>query len=299
VEGTNNDGVNSHYYPASQSTENEPLIALANVGAETINQQSISIMGDFRERLHWSQVPLTGYGGSNKVGSPVTTGPDGSPVTSVEDEVFPLSFFNPKTGEFIDTPQARSRARMFVHFGNPFEEKRGGSIVPEQYESQRPSTPPSSPPHDNAFESVEMEGEGEAAFTGKVSRNPRHSSHSNLLKLSNSSEGNGNEKMKSDSSSLPPPPPPKALDHKPAPPPSSLPNRPKPAPPKRQSSAEIAQPQHIQSTVLDLQNPNQKPQINLPQGWMCVWSKSQKRWYFFDTRTNKSVWEWPPPGGFK
>jgi hypothetical protein len=105
--------------------------------------------------------------------------------------------------------------------------------------------------------------------------------------------------MKSDSSTLPPPPPPKALDHKPAPPPSSLPSRPKPAPPKRQSSAEIAQPQHIQSTVLDLQNPNQKPQINLPQGWMCVWSKSQKRWYFFDTRTNKSVWEWPPPGGFK
>jgi hypothetical protein len=28
---------------------------------------------------------------------------------------------------------------------------------------------------------------------------------------------------------------------------------------------------------------------------MCVWSKSQKRWYFFDTKTNKSVWQWPPP----
>jgi hypothetical protein len=27
---------------------------------------------------------------------------------------------------------------------------------------------------------------------------------------------------------------------------------------------------------------------------MCVWSKSQKRWYFFDTKTNKSVWKWPP-----
>lgn len=45
---------------------------------------------------------------------------------------------------------------------------------------------------------------------------------------------------------------------------------------------------------MDLQNPSQKPAIDLPTGWMCVWSKSQKRWYFFDTRSNKSVWEWPP-----
>jgi hypothetical protein len=37
--------------------------------------------------------------------------------------------------------------------------------------------------------------------------------------------------------------------------------------------------------------------VDLPAGWMCVWSKSQQRWYFFDTKTNKSVWQWPPPGG--
>ena len=44
-----------------------------------------------------------------------------------------------------------------------------------------------------------------------------------------------------------------------------------------------------------LQNPNVKPNISLYPGWVTNWSRSQKRWYFFDTRTNKSVWEWPPP----
>jgi hypothetical protein len=65
-----------------------------------------------RERLHYSQVPLTGYGGSNAVGSPVTTAVDGSPVTSVDDDVFPSYFFNKETAEFVDTPQTRSLARM-------------------------------------------------------------------------------------------------------------------------------------------------------------------------------------------
>jgi hypothetical protein len=37
-----------------------------------------------------------------------------------------------------------------------------------------------------------------------------------------------------------------------------------------------------------------KPCVELPSGWMCVWSKSQKRWYFFDMKTIKSVWKWPP-----
>jgi WW domain len=44
----------------------------------------------------------------------------------------------------------------------------------------------------------------------------------------------------------------------------------------------------------DLENPDQKPEVVLPAGWMTVWSKSQKRWYFFDTKANKSVWQWPP-----
>jgi hypothetical protein len=45
---------------------------------------------------------------------------------------------------------------------------------------------------------------------------------------------------------------------------------------------------------LDLESPDVKPKVDLLPGWICVWSKSQKRWYFFDTKTNKSVWKWPP-----
>lgn len=41
----------------------------------------------------------------------------------------------------------------------------------------------------------------------------------------------------------------------------------------------------------DLENPEMRPRIKLPEGWACIWSKSQKRWYFFHSRTNKSVWD--------
>eukprot|EP00956_Cyclotella_meneghiniana_P018943 scaffold31990_cov95-Cyclotella_meneghiniana.AAC.4 len=307
VEGTNNDGVNSHRYPVSQSPDEKPLIALVNIGADTINQTSISVMGDFRERLNWSQVPLTGYGGSNAIGSAVTTAPDGSPALSVEDEVFPLTFFNPESGDFVDTPQARSRARMAINFGNPFDEKRGGSLVPEKYESQRPSTPSTSPSRDDVFESIEAEGEGEAAFKGKVSRSSRH--NTNL----NDSEDSSMDEVQQ------PPSPPAHLEaavtetpkhsnlpvqsiRKPAPPALAQSNHPKPAPPKRKNSGDAVHTHtnsnnnHSAAAIIDLQNPDQKPHTKLPPGWMCVWSKSQKRWYFFNTTNNKSVWEWPPPG---
>ena len=52
--------------------------------------------------------------------------------------------------------------------------------------------------------------------------------------------------------------------------------------------------QQIAALPLDLESPDVKPAVDLPTGWICVWSKSQKRWYFFDTKTNKSVWTWPP-----
>ena len=34
-----------------------------------------------------------------------------------------------------------------------------------------------------------------------------------------------------------------------------------------------------------------KPAVALPANWLVVWSKSNKRWYFFDTKRNSSVWE--------
>jgi integrator complex subunit 6 len=45
VDGTNNDGDNSHHCP---SADEEPLIVLAGVGAESVNETNISLMGDFR-----------------------------------------------------------------------------------------------------------------------------------------------------------------------------------------------------------------------------------------------------------
>jgi hypothetical protein len=49
-----------------------------------------------------------------------------------------------------------------------------------------------------------------------------------------------------------------------------------------------------ESPRIDLETPDKPPDVLLPSNWVCVWSKSQKRWYFFDTKTNTSVWKWPP-----
>ena len=66
--------------------------------------------------------------------------------------------------------------------------------------------------------------------------------------------------------------------------------------PPKQSIPQQGKPRPDPSEAgLDLQSPDVKPNVNLPPGWMCVWSKSQRRWYFFNTKNNKSVWQWPPP----
>lgn len=121
----------------------------------------------------------------------------------------------------------------------------------------------------------------------------------------------------------PRPPPPRPKSQPPPPKASSLQQSPKPPAPKISPSASVTQlappirqtlpklpslqsqsPQKQEmkkpmppppSVSLDLQSPEKKPDVELPAGWMCVWSKSQKRWYFFDTKTNRSVWQWPPP----
>lgn len=51
------------------------------------------------------------------------------------------------------------------------------------------------------------------------------------------------------------------------------------------------QQQQEENLSTDLENPEMKPRDKLPEGWACIWSKSQKRWYFFHNRTNKSVWD--------
>jgi RNA recognition motif-containing protein len=49
--------------------------------------------------------------------------------------------------------------------------------------------------------------------------------------------------------------------------------------------------QQEENLSTDLENPEMKPRIKLPEGWACIWSKSKNRWYFFHNRTNKSVWD--------
>ncbi|KAL7543458.1 hypothetical protein ACHAXR_012739 [Thalassiosira sp. AJA248-18] len=392
VEGVNNDGVNTHHYNANQKAEDEPLIALAGCGADTINQTRISQMGDFKERLTFAPTTFVDYGGSSSVGGAATTASNGSPNYSVDDDVLPLNFFDAATGEFVDTPHARSRAKLCINFGNPFHDKRGGTVIPEKFSSQRPTkhegknglptTPPGSPPHDAYDSHSPIEGEGEAAFTGNrpaspsPPRGPRKLLDSNLLSLrkkrtvglplvtgeekrrkASPPEGTANNpdskskphpppmalsrarpppprRHAQGSLAAPPPPPPKPIQaqkmtpQKPAAPKPAPPRRsgstelsspqhprgnqvqkntpqkfgmPKPGPPKRQSSGEASSPitssapskpeQQEQDMTTQLQNPGVKPKIALAPGWICVWSKSQKRWYFFNTNTNKSVWD--------
>lgn len=389
---------------------------------------------------------------------------DGSPTWSVDDDAMPLAFFDPRTGEFADSAQARVRSKLMVNFGNPYKEKRANSLVPEKYLSQSPSMVksgdfgsttldrPTSPPHDS-FDSVE---EGEAIFvlsspsrkspkreesdvpstpTTLPMKRPRSDSDDRTIESLEStsvSESSVSKKSISSLPSTPPPPPPRPPASKhptanakqpppppPAPParskhgipppppppptsgvPSTLPTkkippplpptkaqqRPPPKPPKLESkvsaelnastfalseelpidvpgrpappvsmpsakslpmatevpidtesskSKEIAetisnfdeksnevndnaklttlmannpaitelhkQDEETQSValspdqpVLILDNEHVKPNVELLPGWICVWSKSKQRWYFFDTKTNNSLWNWPP-----
>jgi WW domain len=378
----------------------------------------------------------------------------------------PLTFFDPKTGAFADSAQARVRSKLMVNFGNPYKEKRANSLIPEKFLSQAPSTQlggfgstastgpwvsPSSPPHDS-FDSVE---EGEAIFVLNLpsrkspkreevdvppmppvisAKRPRSDSDdtadgsldstSASKRVMSHTSGTEIRNNKSLSPVIPPPPPPRPPAPKqktsfrsssdvskvqplrppappsvgpksnaPPPPPPllpastagirkgtpippaskvSIPAPPKPLPVSQLHTSETsgsmmgdsihiqhgvtmddntklnvsttaivhrtgaeAQPEEVNIEPMDdatimkkpslvseqialtttsTFTPNEalevgpslppvtlvldvesiKPCVELPSGWMCVWSKSQKRWYFFDTKTNKSVWKWPP-----
>lgn len=321
----------------------------------------------------------------------------------------PLAFYDPKTGEFEDSAQARVRSKLMVNFGNPYKEKRADSLIPEKFLSQAPSLrqggfgstsatnlwmSPSSTPSDS-FDSVE---EGEAIFVLNLpsrrspkrdevdtppppeilpSKRPRSDSDETMDSVGSESKkvpvipppprprppapkSKLSEKSPAISklpppppsrpkSGVPPPPPPIGAIKKIAPPaPPTKIQPPPPKPPKIEHLANISVTtsctsstdeeeikqsldQHddagttlanegsaelktsvdnedalstasnanyvndaVKSDVLVLDDESNKPDVALPTGWMCVWSKSQKRWYFFDTKSNKSVWNWPP-----
>jgi len=422
VEGVSNGGSDSHRCGRQAKDREECLLSIAGVGASVLNETSTSKMGDYREHLLFSRSPVVGYGSNDSAGVAATTAVDGSPVWSVDDDAMPTTFFDPKTGEFSDSVQARVRSRLLVNFGNPYREKRADSLIPEKFYSQAPSmqqggfgsivdsprTPPGSPPHDS-FDSVE---EGEAIFvrtspsrsspkreepadhpppppTPPPPKRPRSDSLDEkdgkppppppkrprvdsfdekgskpppppMKPRSGSFDGKdlkppppptpstarqppppkpGPPKMTPPPSSRPRPPPPRPSGQPPVPPTQAKPSRsgpakPQPGPPLRLAqsmpTSESATPDRSPSlsgvkslnapvaapsapkpvatadtmaqtrkvpealSDADFSNPDAKPAIDLPAGWMCVWSKSQKRWYFFDTKTNKSVWKWPP-----
>lgn len=409
VEGVLNDGSNMQHCGATRNVMEESLLSMAGVGASQLNSTTTAKMSDYRERLLWSRAPVVGYGSNDANGVSVTTAADGGPKWSVDDDAMPMTFFNPKTGEFIDSVQARVRSRLMVNFGNPYRDRRADSLIPEEYLSQSPSskkgvrgdevtghlTPPGSPPHDSYSTSEGGEGEGEAVFanpTSRVRKSPSRveSEEKGILPPSKKpkpgpdihedvtptqtteptipAKESNLEKPQSETSKPPPPPkapisanvlapppprpppkapplaktpmPPSGISSKmkppcppgvkgpppPKPPPQSISrkalaverplvpaSRPNPPPPKapqlqpstQESSATppppVAPPLSKKapppppSVGVEMQSADKKPNVDLPSGWMTVWSKSQKRWYFFCTKSNKSVWEWPPP----
>ena len=192
-------------------------------------------------------------------------------------------------------------------------------------DSAAPSTPPGSPNY-KYDESPTLEGEGEAVFAITTKKRPLPPAQQKSDQGKRQSTGPP-QKPKPPAASVRPPPPPsrrkstsgphhsqekqpsKTTQKPPAPPsrrlskdgdshpqPAARPHQGvKPAPPNRQPSNDSL-PSGTSSANLNtcteaqLQNPHEKPNVNLPEGFLCVWSKSQKRWYFFDKSTNKSVW---------
>ena len=138
VEGVNNCGSNVHRYNANRNLMDESLLTLVGVGASSVESTPISKMGEFKGRLLFSKQSIMGYGYNDSTFSPMTTAADGSPNWSMDDDVLPLGFFDPKTGEFNDNMENRYRTKLMINFGNPYKDKRGDSIVPEAFFSQRP-----------------------------------------------------------------------------------------------------------------------------------------------------------------
>lgn len=118
VEGVNNDGSNVQHCGGKKDKMKESLLSFAGVGVSELNATTTSKMGDYRERLLWSRAPVVGYGANDSTGVSATTSQNGAPVWSVDNDAMPVAFFDQRTGEFVDSVQARIRSKLFVNFGN-------------------------------------------------------------------------------------------------------------------------------------------------------------------------------------
>lgn len=199
----------------------------------------------------------------------------------------------------------------------------------------KPARRPRSPRHHGSAE-LSMDHDSTSMFDGKRPHDDNESSRTETpedttiphKKTKVISESPFLKKVPQATTQRPPPPPKPPQKQKPPPPPPRPPPRP-PAEkcpvssdtqlgatkPPAPTSAPVDKPRPAEGSLStdepakvtdqtekkasDVQSPDSKPKVDLPPGWMCVWSKSQKRWYFFDTKTNKSVWQWPPPGGLQ
>jgi hypothetical protein len=106
-----------------------------------------------------------------------------------------------------------------------------------------------------------------------------------------------------------PPPPPKSLQKNFTSPRPPAPLSIKPPPPSGQKARPPPPSSELKSIGLvphkdikpkadlgyEVEDPNVKPKVDLPDGWISVYSNSKQKWYYFDKKTNKSIWEWPPP----
>ena len=127
VGGVPNDGSNVQHCGVKRNIMDDSLLSLAGVGVSQLNATTTTKMGDYRERLLWSRAPVVGYGANDAMGVSSTTAPNGAPIWSVDDDAMPATFFDPRTGEFADSVQARVRARLMVNFGNPYKVSYFGS----------------------------------------------------------------------------------------------------------------------------------------------------------------------------
>lgn len=76
----------------------------------------------------------------------------------------------------------------------------------------------------------------------------------------------------------------------PPPPPTAQ----KPPPPvPRKMSSDISEPLEMSQNTNAVSNI--KPDIELPDDWICAFSDKKNKWYYFNKKSKESIWDWPPP----
>ncbi|GMI49059.1 hypothetical protein TrCOL_g4054 [Triparma columacea] len=230
------------------------ILEMGGVGVNVWDR--IKDMSDYSETRVLSSSPI----------SDVTVRANGEKAEGFDDDVFPACFFNRVTGGFADTKLSREAALVGVDFGNPH--RQAGAFVGSMYEGSRPE----GKGRKRSLEGGggrEEEGEGMVMMMGNKEGGEEE-------RKSEDEEGEKRqrkateEKQQSKTTTTQP-----AMTATSAPPPTPAVNN-----------------TSTQNQQIDLTDPNSKPNLQLPQGWIVAWSRSNKRWYFNHIPTKRSVWEY-------